>query len=414
MALEKEKILPAKITIRPETNGKSNGSVKYVVAPAVSDRFLSVDFFRGLVVAFMIVVNTPGTLEYVYDPLEHARWFGCTLADVVFPSFLFLTGVSMWFSFARFDRKWTPEAGWKILRRTVLIFLIGFLLNKFPVYWKNLDHWRIMGILQRIALSYGLAAVLVLNLRPKLLMTVSGAVLLLYWGILNWFATPGGDPYGIDTNAMLRLDRWIYGIEVEAALQVDHWLFGDDYFWHGNGFHFDSEGLLGVLPSIVTVILGWMSGAMLSRHSGRKGLLLRNLVIFGISCGFAGLVWGLFFPVSKKLWTSSYVLYTAGVSMIMLATCIWLIDVRKWRTGTGFFLVFGANPLFAFVLSEALEQIAFSIPSGEGDAYGWLYAHFFKAVGDGEFRSLLFALSYMLLCWLICRWLYVRKVFVKI
>jgi predicted acyltransferase len=413
MALGKEKIVPEKKSDRPETNGKPNGSEKYV-ASAASARFLSIDFFRGLVVTFMIVVNTPGTLEYVYDPLEHALWFGCTLADVVFPSFLFLVGVSMWFSFAKYDRRWSAGAGWKILRRVALIFLIGLLLNKFPVYWKHLDHWRIMGVLQRIALSYGLAAVLVLTLQRKALVTVSVSILLLYWGILNWFATPGGDPYGIDTNAMLRLDRWIYGIEVEAALHIDHWLFGDDYFWHGNGFHFDSEGLLGVLPSVVTVILGWMSAALLSRYSGRKGLLLRNLVIFGVVCGFAGLVWGVFFPVSKKLWTSSYVLYTGGISMIMLASCIWLIDVRKWRAGTGFFLVFGANPLFAFVLSEALEQIAFSIPSGNSDAYEWLYVHFFKPIGAGEFNSLLFALSYMLFCWLICRWLYVRKIFVKI
>lgn len=413
MTLEKEKILLAKVTVRDVTNDVINGSEKTVV-PAQVNRYMSIDFFRGLVVAFMIVVNTPGTLEYAYAPLEHALWFGCTLADVVFPSFLFLVGVSMWFAFAKYGRQWSPEAGWKILRRTLLIFVIGLLLNKFPVYWKHLDHWRIMGVLQRIALSYGLASVLVLLLSRRALIAVSIGILLLYWGILNWFATPGGDPYGIDTNAMLRLDRWIYGIEVDAALHIDHWLFGDDYFWHGNGFHFDSEGLLGVLPSIVTVILGWMSGAILTHRTARKGLLLRDLVAFGIICGFAGLAWGFYLPISKKLWTSSYVLYAGGVSMIMLATCIWLIDVKKWRAGTGFFLVFGANPLFAFVLSEALEQIAFSIPCGDVDAYGWIYQHFFRPIEGGELGSLLFALTYLLFCWLICGWLYKRKIFIKI
>ncbi len=362
----------------------------------------------------MIVVNTPGSLEHVYDPLEHVLWFGCTLADVVFPSFLFLVGVSMWFSFSRYQYRWSAEAGRKILRRVALIFLIGFLLNKFPVFWKNLDHWRVMGILQRIALSYGLAAVLVLTLSRRALIIAAAGILLLYWGVLYWFVTPGGDPYAMDTNAMLRLDRWLYGIEVDAALHIDHWLFGDDYFWHGNGFHFDSEGLLGVLPSIVTVILGWMSGMILSHRAGRKGMLLRDLALFGIVCGFAGLLWGEYFPISKKLWTSSYVLYAGAVSIILLAACIWLIDVRKWRHGMGFFLVFGANPLFAFILSEGLEQIAFSIPCGEGDAYEWLYAHSFQMIGGGEFSSLLFALTFMLFCWLICRWLYVRKIFVKI
>lgn len=414
MALDKEKILPAKITFRPETSDVQIHSSEKPPAAQGSVRYLSIDFFRGIVVAFMIVVNSPGTLDHVYDPLEHAVWFGCTLADVVFPSFIFLVGVSMWFSFAKYERRWSPEAGWKILKRVLLIFFIGVLLNKFPLYWKNLDHWRIMGILQRIALSYGFAAILALTLPRRALIIVSAAILFSYWGILNWFVVPGGDPYGMDTNAMLRLDRWIYGVEVNAALHIDHWLFGDDYFWHGNGFHFDSEGLLGVLPSIVTVVLGWLSGALLSQHSGRKGLLLRDLLLFGVVCGLAGLLWGMFFPVSKKLWTSSYVLYAGGISMIMLSACIWLIDVQKWRLGTNFFLVFGANPLFAFIFSEGLEQAAFSIPWGESDAYEWFYAHFFKSFGSGEFSSLLFALTYMLMCWLVCRWLYARKIFIKI
>lgn len=413
MASEKEKILPAKIIFRSETNGMQISSAKPHDSPG-RGRYLSIDFFRGVVVAFMIVVNAPGTLDHVYDPLEHALWFGCTLADVVFPSFIFLVGVSMWFSFAKFERRWSPEAGWKILKRVALIFIIGVLLNKFPVFWKNLDHWRMMGILQRIALSYGIAAVLVLTLPRRALVVVTVSILFLYWGVLNWFAVPGGDPYGMDTNAMLRLDRWIYGIEVDAALHIDHWLFGDDYFWHGNGFHFDSEGLLGVLPSVVTVVLGWLSGALLSQQPGRKGLILRDLLLFGVACGLAGLLWGLYFPVSKKLWTSSYVLYAGGISMILLSACIWLIDVQKWRMGTKFFLVFGANPLFAFVFSEGLEQAAFSIPCGESDTYGWIYAHFFKPVGSGEFSSLLFALTYMLLCWLVCRWFYARKIFIKI
>ncbi len=413
MALENEKVLPAKVSVHTELKDAPIGLTRTANVNA-AQRYLSIDFFRGLVVAFMIVVNTPGSLAYVYDPLEHVQWFGCTLADVVFPSFLFLVGVSMWFSFSRYQFQWSAEAGWKILRRTALIFFIGFMLNKFPVYWKNLDHWRVMGILQRIALSYGLASVLVLTLSRRALILASVGILLLYWGILNWFVVPGSDPYAIDGNAMLRLDRWIYGIEVHAALDIEHWLFGDDYFWHGNGFHFDSEGLLGVLPSIVTVVLGWQAGSVISRFSARKGRLLRALVLLGVGCGFAGLLWGMYFPISKKLWTSSYVLYAGGVSIVMLAGAIWLIEVRKWRMGMNFFLVFGANPLFAFVLSEALEQIAFSIPTSDGDGYEWLYAHSFQLLGQNELTSLLFGLTYMLFCWLICRWMYVRKIFIKI
>lgn len=416
MILEKEKILPAKVTLSHVTGRALNGVAKAVSAGP--HRYLSIDFFRGLTVAFMIIVNTPGSLEYNYAPLNHAQWFGCTLADVVFPSFLFLVGVSMWFSFAKYGREWSAEGGWKILRRTLLIFLIGFLLNKFPVYWKNLDHWRLMGVLQRIALSYGIASVLVLSLRRRALILVSVGLLFLYWGLLNWFATPGGDPYGINTNAMLALDRWIYGVEVNTALQVDHWLFGDSYFWHGNGLHFDPEGLLGALPSVVTVIIGWLSGWLMTFRSKQKDLLLRDLLLFGVILGFAGLVWGEVFPISKKLWTGSYVLYTGGLSMIFLTACIWLIDMRGWRRGTGFFLVFGSNPLFAFVLSEAIEQILYSIGCNTGgsrhDAYEWLYFHYFQPIEGAALGSFLFALCYMLLCWLICRWLYARKIFIKI
>lgn len=412
MALEKEKKLPVKVTFHPETNGTPNG-LRQPVAMR-SNRHLSIDIYRGVVVALMLLVNAPGTLAYVYAPMEHARWFGCTLADLVFPSFLFLVGLSMWFSFAKYDRSWSREVGWKILRRTALIFVIGFFLNKFPVYWEHLDHWRVMGVLQRIALSYGLASVLVLTLNRKALIAVSIGILVLYWVILNLFVEPGGNPYGVNTNAMLLLDRWIYGIEVEAALEVDHLIFGDDYFWHGNGFHFDSEGLLGTLPSIVSVILGWMSGRILSRYSKRKDILLRNLLAFGVLCGFAGLAWGEFFPISKKLWTSSFVLYAGGFSVIFLALFVWLVDMCGWRRGTGFFLVFGANPLFAFVLSEALEQIAFSIRCGQGDCYEWLYARLFQPIEGAELGSFLFALTFMLLCWLICRWFYVRKIFIKI
>jgi predicted acyltransferase len=413
MTLENDNIAPAKVNDPAETTGAANGSV---LAGVVSrpPRYQSVDFFRGLVVAFMIVVNTPGTLQHVYDPLEHVLWFGCSLADVVFPSFLFLAGVSMWFSFSRFNYRWSAEAGWKILRRTGFIFLLGVLLNKFPLYWKNPDHWRIMGVLQRIALSYGLASVLALTLSRRMLLLVCGGILLLYWGILTGCAVPGGDPYGMDTNAMFRLDRWIYGMEIEAVLHIDHWLFGDDYFWHGNGFHFDPEGVLGVLPSIVTVVLGWFCGYLLSRHARRKGRLLRWLALYGVVCGFSGLALGEWMPVSKKLWTSSYVLYAGGVSIILLAACIWLIEIRRWRPGVGFFLVFGANPLLAFILSEAIEQVAFSIPTVQGDAYNWLYFHSFGLLGVGEFTSLLFALTYMLFCWLICHALYVRRIFLKI
>ena len=131
------------------------------------NRYLAIDFYRGVTIAFMIIVNTPGTWSYAYAPLQHANWNGCTPTDLVFPSFMFIIGVAMWFSFGKYDRHWSPALGWKILRRTALLFLVGLLLNKFPIYWRDWDQWRIFGVPQRLALGYGLASVLVLTLHRR-------------------------------------------------------------------------------------------------------------------------------------------------------------------------------------------------------------------------------------------------------
>jgi predicted acyltransferase len=373
-----------------------------------SARYLSVDFYRGLTIAFMIIVNTPGTWEHVYAPLRHAVWHGCTPTDLVFPSFMFIIGVSMWFSFAKFDRKWSAEAGWKILRRTALIFFIGFLLNNFPFFWKNWDTWRVMGVMQRLGLGYGIAAVLVLTLPRKVLFAVAAGILLLYWGILNWFAAPGADPYGAAGSAILRLDSWLFGVNHLYKETVAP----------GVRIPFDPEGLLSTLPSVSTVLLGWFSGELMSNRTHQKDLLVRDLLIYGLIIGFAGLAWDLFFPINKKIWSSSYVLYVGGISMILLALSIWLIDIRNWRNGPGFFLAFGANPLFAYIFSEALVISLFNITWGAGDsatnAQEWIYTTFFKPIEGREFSSFLFAFVYTLLCWLVCRWLYVRKIYIKI
>ena len=310
-----------------------------MTASSTSERYLAVDFFRGLTITLMIIVNTAGDWSHIYAPLRHAEWHGCTPTDLVFPSFMFIIGVSMWFAFGKYQRKWSSEVGWKILRRTALLFAIGLLLNKFPYYWKDWDSWRIMGVPQRLALGYGIASVMVLTLSRRMLIWISAGILLLYWAILWKFPLMGGDPYGLHTNAVRVLDLM---------------LFGDSHLYHGDGIGFDPEGLLSTLPAIVTVILGWLSGELLAYRSQQKDLLVRDLLVFGLICGFVGLAWDLFFPINKKLWTSSYVLYAGGISMIGLAASVWFLDVRGWSNGAGFFLAFGANALFAYVFSEAL------------------------------------------------------------
>ncbi len=373
-------------------------------------RYTAVDFYRGLTIAFMIIVNTPGTGAYVYAPLRHAIWHGCTPTDLVFPSFMFIIGVSMWFSFSKYDRRWSPEVGKKILRRTVLLFLVGLILNNFPFLWRNWDTWRIMGVPQRLALGYGLAAVLALNLNRRALIGVSAVLLLLYWGLLNWFVMPGADPYGAEGSAVLRLDQWLFGVNhlyhetVAPGLQIP----------------FDPEGVLSTIPAVVTVLLGWLSGNLLNRHMLQKDRLVRDLLAFGLICGFFGLAFDLFFPINKKLWTSSYVLYAGGISMVLLAASIWMIDVKGWRRGAQFFVIMGMNALFAYVLSEAMVMIWSAItwtqPDGtETNLREWIYTHLFQPVdGGGPVSSALFAVAYMMLCWLACWLLYRRKIFIKL
>jgi len=372
-------------------------------------RYLSIDFFRGLTIAFMILVNTPGTGEFMYPQLRHAVWHGCTFTDLVFPSFMFIIGVSMWFSFAKFDRKWSAEAGWKILRRSTLLFLIGLILNNFPFLWENWDTWRIMGVPQRLALGYGIASVLVLTCERRVLLGLSAAFLLLYWGLLNWFVLPGSDPYQASGSAVLQLDRWLFG---EAHLYQER------VIANMPRIYFDPEGVLSTLPAVVTVILGWLSGELMTFRARQKDLLVRDLLTFAVILGFVGLAWDLFFPINKKLWTSAYVLYVGSLSMIFFALSIWVIDIKGWRKGTGFFLTFGANSLFAYFLSEALIITLWAITWGEGDAAtnakDWIYNTVFQSLAPTPLGSFSFSLGYMLLCWLICRWLFVRKIFIKI
>lgn len=366
-------------------------------------RYQAIDFFRGLTIALMIIVNTAGSWVYIYPPLRHADWHGCTPTDLVFPSFMFIIGCSMWFSFEKYGRQWNSELGWKILNRTAALFLIGLLLNQYPFWGKEIGHWRIFGVPQRLGLGYGFAALLVLFLNRKWLIGVSAALLLLYWGLLNWFPFAGGDPYAAETNAVLRLDRW---------------LIGDNHLYKGEGFPFDPEGLLSTIPSIVTVVLGWLSAELLSKRTLQRDLAVRDLLLFGVVLGVVGLAWDLVFPINKKLWTSSYVLYVGGLDMIILAFSVWLFDIAQVKTGTKFFTIFGSNALFAYIFSEVLvitwSSIEWVSNGVKWNVQSWIYQHIFVPIDPHELGSFLFALVYMLVCWLACYVLYRRKIFFRL
>lgn len=362
-------------------------------------RYLSLDVFRGLTIAGMILVNTPGNGSFTYAPLQHATWHGFTPTDLVFPSFLFIVGVAMRFSFKAYDYRLTPALRNKILKRAGLIFLIGYLVHTFPYYNLNLSHLRFLGVLQRIALCYLGASFLVLWLPPRRLVFVSLGILLTYWLLLSLF----GD-YELTTNAVRKLDLR---------------LFGPDHLYHGEGLAFDPEGLLSTFPALVTVVLGYLTGGAIQRTDDKDKLTVA-LVLWGLALVVAALVWNLVFPINKKLWTSSYVLLAAGLDLLILPVLIWAIDVKGWKGAwTLFFVVFGANSIVAYAFSEVLAILLWSVPVTEANGFGtslyeWLYWHAFQPVFGNYPGSLAFALAFVGLCWLVCYGLYRRGVFLKV
>ncbi|MCS7036784.1 MAG: DUF5009 domain-containing protein [Saprospiraceae bacterium] len=366
-------------------------------------RYLSVDFYRGLTIAFMLVVNTPGTWAHVYSPLLHADWHGCTPTDLVFPSFLFIVGVSMHFSFSKYGQADRAFLLRKALRRAALLFGLGLLLAWYPFWGKSLSELRVLGVLQRIGLCYGLASLLVLYLSPRGVFWISVAILLGYWGVLSWSVAPGADPFSLEDNLARRIDLAVLG----AA-----------HLWKGKGLPFDPEGLLSTLPAVVTVLMGWQSGRVMLRSGGEKVKTIKTLSLTGAALVALGWVWHSFFPINKSLWTSSFVLYTGGLSMVLLALSVWVVDVLRWQRGLRFFLVFGANPLFAYLLSGLLVKTMLSIRWMEGEekmnAYRWLYQRVFVPIEPYKAGSLLFALFFLMVCWSVCWVLYRRGIYIKI
>lgn len=363
----------------------------------MKDRLLSLDVFRGLTIAFMIIVNTPGTWEYVYAPLRHATWEGCTPTDLVFPFFVFIVGLSMVFSFSRIADHPKSGIALKILRRTALIFLVGLFLNWFPFYHKQISDLRIMGVLQKIALSYGAAAFIILYAKKEWLPFITAIILLLYWWIL-WFF--GGDmPYGLETNVVRTVDLKI---------------FGESHLYTGFGLPFDPEGLLGCIPSVGTVLLGYIFGRRILEQKNRNKLVT-EYAISGIVLVALGLIWGQAFPIIKALWTSSYVLYTAGLALLVFAIMIFIIDILNWKGWAYPFRVFGLNPLFSYALSGLVAKMFYMIIKfNDTSLQGWSYRNIFQPAFGNHFGSFLYAITFTAIIWFFAWLLYRKKIVIKL
>ncbi len=371
------------------------------------ERFLSLDVFRGLTVALMILVNTPGTGAKIYGFLIHTQWFGFTLADLVFPSFLFAVGNSMSFSMTKMRLAPAKDVWFKIIKRTVIIFLLGYLMYWFPFFkiteggglmLKPIADTRIMGVLQRIALCYFFASVIFYYLSEKMALIISGVILLGYWAILYLFGEPGA----------------VLEMATNAASKFDLSILGLGHIYKKDSIPFDPEGILSTLPAIVNVVLGYIAG-MFIQKKGKSFEGIAKLLMFGFALTSLALWWDLIFPISKKLWTSPFVLYTVGLDLSIMAVLIYLIELRKVKAGIAFFDVFGKNPLFIYLFSELFYIVLRLTPVGNGlDAFEWVSQKIFQNIAPGAFGSLLTALAFMLICWLLGYVLHKKRIYIKI
>jgi predicted acyltransferase len=406
----------------------------------VKQRFYSLDVFRGATVAFMILVNDPGSWSHIYSPLEHAPWHGLTPTDLVFPFFLFAVGNAMAFVMPRYEEAGDAAFWKKVIKRTALIFLIGLFLNWFPFFqWQNGElvfrSWtwvrdngevagvRILGVLQRIALSYFFASVIIYYAKPRGSFLIGCLLLLIYWALC--IAGNPADPYS--------MAGWF-------GTDIDKKILGEAHMYHGEGVAFEPEGIMSTLPSIVEVIFGFLVGDYIRKRGktveatpaelpSSTNPLYQTLTILFVAATallFSAYAWNLSFPINKKIWTSSYVACTVGLAIIVLATLIYFIELRNKRGGwTRFFDVFGKNPLFIYALSGLIPKALalIRIPNGVRDdgqpayisPWGWFYEKICaKVPGPPENGSLVFAICIVLLLWAIAYWMDKRKIYIRV
>jgi predicted acyltransferase len=374
----------------------------------VAQRLVSLDFFRGLTIAGMILVNNNGDESAAYWPLKHSQWNGWTPTDLVFPFFLFIVGVSMTFSFAsRLKRgESSRQLVTHVLRRAAILFALGVFLNGFPNEFHPATI-RIEGVLQRIALCYLLAAFVVLWTGTPGRLAVIAVCLLGYWLLMRFVPVPG---FGVPTHAIPLLDR-----DRNLAAWLDRKLLLG-HLYEGTR---DPEGVLSTIPAIATTLLGVLTGDWLRSNSSARRKLAWMLVL-GVAFIAVGNLWSLSFPINKKLWTSSYVLFTGGAALIGLGLCYWVLDIKRWR-GRWIMptLTFGMNSIVAYAFSEILAKMldAWPVRLATGQAISsqrYLYRSFFAPLASPPNASLIYSLAFVLVCWVVAWLLYRKRIFIKI
>jgi predicted acyltransferase len=387
-----------------------------IPASPQSSRLLSLDILRGITIAGMIMVNNPGSWSYVYAPLRHAHWHGLTPTDLVFPFFMFIMGVSTFLSLRKFNFEPSKTAVRKVVRRTILIFVIGVALGwfgqlmgglasgeSFGVAATHFDTLRILGVLQRLALAYGIAALIVLFIKTKYLPWIIGLLLLGYFLIL-------------------RLGKGFEMSEENIIAVVDKAVLGAAHMYkdttpEGVRIAFDPEGLLSTIPTIAHVLIGFLFGKMIVENK-ENHTRVEKLLIWGTILAFSGLLLQYGCPINKKIWSPTFVLTTTGFAAQLLGLLIWIIDIHKKERWSRFFHAYGVNPLIIYVFAGVLANLVSSIRfNWKGEAIpvkGFVYEVLLQPWAGNYFGSLLYALLFITVCWLFGYILYKRNIYIKL
>lgn len=357
-------------------------------------RLTSLDFFRGFTIAAMIVVNDPGSWSYVYAPLRHAEWHGATPTDLVFPFFLFIVGVSIVLSLSKLKKSGSPVY-FKIIKRTLILFAIGLLLALFPKF--DFENLRIAGVLQRIALVYMFCSFIFLKSDKSVQIWIGFLCLIIYWAFMKH--VPFGDSVVGVLEPGNNFAAWIDRFITPGRMYRETW---------------DPEGFFSTIPAVATGISGMFCGHLILNKS--KSLKDKIIIIYlvGSISMCLGLLWDYSFPINKHIWTSSYVLFSSGLAMIFLASCMWIIDHKKTHSNIRFGIVFGSNAIFAYVLHSVLGRV-FRIPVIDGNGIQKTWMDFGLSTNiDPQLFSLTWAIFYTLVIYFIVNEMYKRKIFIKI
>ena len=378
-----------------------------------SNRLLSLDVFRGMTIAGMVMVNNPGDWGAVYAPLRHAEWHGLTPTDLIFPFFLFIVGISITLALGKRVEAdgASRDAYLKIIKRTILLFVIGLLLAMFPFYnftegaWLDLSTLRIMGVLQRIAICYFVASIIFLHTNWKQQTVTAVALLFIYWALMTLINVPGCAATTFDDKAC------------NLSAYIDRLILTENHIWD-LGKVYDPEGLFSTITAISTTLSGVLCGHWLKRKIDDYQKV-SALFFFGIVLSAVGWAWSFWFPINKSLWTSSYVVLTSGLALCFLGFCYWLIDIKGYKAWAKPFVVFGVNALALYIGAWIMSTVLYTIklPAAAGETVSLqqtIYETIFLSIASPINASLMYAISFILI-WLFLMWMLFRKrIYIKL